>query len=446
MRATLQSLKSRFMYLVWEIDEDKFSSLQRPGIIALRIIYLLIRDLKEGQLNLRAMGLVYTTLLAMVPLIAVSFSVLKGFGVHNQVEPLLLGVMEPLGEQGVEITNKIIGFVDNIKAGILGSLGLAFLIYTVVSLLQKIERAFNFTWRVTTHRPLSQRFSDYITLILIGPVLIFSALGMKASVANIELLKKVMEVEAIGLAFNLVGYLVPFLLIVTIFTLVYKLVPNVNVGIKPAFIGAVVAGLLWETSSWAFANFVVGSTKYTAIYSAFATLIIFMIWLYLNWLILLIGCSVAFYYQYPEQRTLRPRTIVLSNRLREKLSLYIMILVARNFYQHKQAWTLDALIKRLNISGDICESLVNYLLAAGLLIRTADEPVTYVPGYAIERITIKDIISSVRKSGESETFSIETLPKDQVVNSIFSEVEDAINKQLDSTTLYELSLTHSSKP
>lgn len=446
MRATLQSLKSRFMYLVWEIDEDKFSSLQRPGIIALRIIYLIIRDLKEGQLNLRAMGLVYTTLLAMVPLIAVSFSVLKGFGVHNQVEPLLLGVMEPLGEQGVEITNKIIGFVDNIKAGILGSLGLAFLIYTVVSLLQKIERAFNFTWRVTTHRPLSQRFSDYITLILIGPVLIFSALGMKASVANIELLQKVMEVEAIGLAFNLVGYLVPFLLIVTIFTLVYKLVPNVNVGIKPAIIGAVVAGLLWETSSWAFANFVVGSTKYTAIYSAFATLIIFMIWLYLNWLILLIGCSVAFYYQYPEQRTLRPRTIVLSNRLREKLSLYIMILVARNFYQHKQAWTLDALIKRLNISGDICESLVNYLLAAGLLIRTADEPVTYVPGYAIERITIKDIISSVRKSGESETFSTETLPKDQVVNSIFSEVEDAINKQLDSTTLYELSLTHSSKP
>lgn len=446
MRATLQSLKSRFMYLVWEIDEDKFSSLQRPGIIALRIIYLIIRDLKEGQLNLRAMGLVYTTLLAMVPLIAVSFSVLKGFGVHNQVEPLLLGVMEPLGEQGVEITNKIIGFVDNIKAGILGSLGLAFLIYTVISLLQKIERAFNFTWRVTTHRPLSQRFSDYITLILIGPVLIFSALGMKASVANIELLQKVMEVEAIGLAFNLVGYLVPFLLIVTIFTLVYKLVPNVNVGIKPAIIGAVVAGLLWETSSWAFANFVVGSTKYTAIYSAFATLIIFMIWLYLNWLILLIGCSVAFYYQYPEQRTLRPRTIVLSNRLREKLSLYIMILVARNFYQHKQAWTLDALIKRLNISGDICESLVNYLLAAGLLIRTADEPVTYVPGYAIERITIKDIISSVRKSGESETFSTETLPKDQVVNSIFSKVEDAINKQLDSTTLYELSLTHSSKP
>lgn len=443
MRLNIKTLKNNFLHLVWDTTEDKYPPLQRRGIIALRILYLLIRDLREGQLNLRAMGLVYTTLLAMVPLIAVSFSVLKGFGVHNQVEPLLLNIMEPLGEQGVEITSKIIGFVDNIKAGVLGSLGLALLIFTTVSLLQKIERAFNFTWRVTTHRPLSQRFSDYITLILIGPVLIFSALGMRASVANIGLLQKVMEVEAVGLAFNLIGHLVPFLLIVTIFSLVYKLVPNVTVKLKSAIIGAVVAGLLWETSSWAFANFVVGSTKYTAIYSAFATLIIFMIWLYLNWLILLIGCSIAFYYQYPEQRSLRGRTLILSNRLREKLSLHIMILVARHFYQHKPAWTLDALVKQLNISGEVGEVLINNLLQSRLLMRTADGPATYVPGYAIETITVNDIVSGTRKAGETAAFSIESLPEDPVVDSLYSGIEDAINKQLESKTLHDLLLTDS---
>lgn len=441
MRVTLISLKSLFMHFVWDTAEDKYPPLQRGGVIALRILYLLIRDLKEGQLNLRAMGLVYTTLLAMVPLIAVSFSVLKGFGVHNQVEPSLLRIMEPLGEQGVEITAKIIGFVDNIKAGVLGSLGLALLIYTTVSLLQKIERAFNFTWRVSTHRPLSQRFTDYITLILLGPVLIFSALGVTASVSNIALLQKVMEIEAIGFLLNLVGYLVPFILIVTIFSLVYKLVPNVNVKLKSAIIGAIVAGFLWQTSSWAFTTFVVGSTKYTAIYSAFATLIIFMIWLYLNWLILLIGCSVAFYYQYPEQRNIYSRTLILSNRLREKLSLHIMILVGRHFYQHKPAWTLDALIKKLNINGDICDLLINHLLQAGLLKRTAEEPVTFVPGYAIETITVNDIISSIRKAGETTAFSTESLPEDPVVDSLYSGVEDAINKQLASKTLHDLSLT-----
>lgn len=440
MRLNLKTLKDDFQHLVWDTAEYAYPPLQRRGVIALRIVYLLIRDLKEGQLNLRAMGLVYTTLLAMVPLVAVSFSVLKGFGVHNQVEPILLGIMEPLGDKGVEITAKIIGFVDNIKAGVLGSLGLALLIYTVVSLLQKIERAFNFTWRVTTHRPLSQRFSDYITLILIGPVLIFSALGVTASVSNIGLLQKVMQIEAIGLLVNLVGYLVPFILIVTIFTLVYKLVPNVNVKLKSAVIGAAVAGFLWQTSSWVFTNFVVSSANYTAIYSAFATLIIFMIWLYLNWLILLIGCSVAFYYQYPEQRNLRSRTVFLSNRLREKLSLHIMVLAARNFYLHQPAWSLEMLVKHLNVSGEICETLINHLLQSGLLLRTADEPVRFVPGYAIETITVKDIISSIREAGENAAFSANSLPADAIVDSLYSGIEEAISRQLDTKTLHDLVL------
>jgi len=438
MRLNITTLKKDFLHLVWNADEDKYPPLQRGGVISLRILYLLVRDLREGQLNLRAMGLVYTTLLAMVPLIAVSFSVLKGFGVHNQVEPLLLGIMEPLGEKGVEITAKIIGFVDNIKAGVLGSLGLALLLYTVVSLLQKIERAFNFTWRVTAHRPLSQRFSDYITLILVGPVLIFSALGVKASISNIELLKTVLEIEAVGFLFNLAGYLIPFVLIVTIFTLIYKLVPNVAVKLKSAVIGAVVAAFLWQVSSWAFSSFVVSSTNYAAIYSAFATLIIFMIWLYLNWLILLIGCSVAFYYQYPDQRSLRSKAIVLSNRLREKLSLHIMVLVARHFYLQKPAWTMDSLVKKLNINGEMCESLVGYLFQAGLLLRTADTPTTFVPGYAIETMTLKDIVVAARKAGETDTFSLVNLPEDAIVDGLYSDIETAVYRPIESKTLYDI--------
>ena len=111
------------------------------------------------MLTLQAMSLVYTTLLSLVPLIAVSFSVLKGFGVHNQVEPMLSSVLAPLGDKGAEITSKIIEFVENTKAGVLGSLGLVLLFYTVVSLIQKIERSFNFTWRISKPRPFAQRFS-----------------------------------------------------------------------------------------------------------------------------------------------------------------------------------------------------------------------------------------------------------------------------------------------
>jgi len=151
---------------IWESPLESRPPWQRGLINGLRIIQLLIRDLAEGQITLRAMGLVYTTLLSMVPLLAVSFSVLKGFGVHNQVRPLLLKLLEPLGEKGVEITDQIITFVDNVQVGVLGAVGLALLFYTVISLLQKVERAFNYTWRVSRPRPLSQRFSDYLSVIL----------------------------------------------------------------------------------------------------------------------------------------------------------------------------------------------------------------------------------------------------------------------------------------
>lgn len=438
MQLNLKTLKSDLKAYIWDTPEERYSFWPRKGIIALRIVCLLIRDLREGQLNLRAMGLVYTTLLAMVPLIAVSFSVLKGFGVHNQVEPLLLSVMEPLGEQGVEITNKIIGFVDNIKAGILGTLGLAFLIYTVVSLLQKIERAFNFTWRVTTHRPLSQRFTDYITLVLIGPVLIFSALGVTASVSNIGLIQEAMEIEAIGFMVNVVGYLLPFFLIVIIFTLVYKLVPNVDVKFKSAVIGAAVASLLWQISSWAFSSFVVGSTNYTAIYSAFATLIIFMIWLYLNWLILLIGCSISYYYQHPERRTLLSHIAILSNRMREKLGLQIMTLIARHFYYHKEEWTLDALVKQLNIDVDTCQSVIDTLTDAKLVVATEKVPHTYLPGYAIETLRLEDIIKEMRSSGETPDHNLELLSQDEAVNGIFSGMESAMADVLKDKTLRDV--------
>ena len=89
-----------------------------------RTLWLLGRELMEGQLSMRAMSLVYTTLLSLIPLLAVSFSVLKAFGVHNQIEPTLQNFLTPLGPRGVEISATIIGFVDNVQVGVLGSVGL----------------------------------------------------------------------------------------------------------------------------------------------------------------------------------------------------------------------------------------------------------------------------------------------------------------------------------
>ena len=291
----IEQIQKRIIDIIWAADIRAFPQWKQHVLQGLRIVYLVTRDFISGHLTLRAMSLVYTTLLSLVPFIAISFSVLKGFGVQNQLEPMLLNFLAPLGEKNGEITDRIIGFVDNMKAGVLGSVGLVLLLYTSVSLLQKVERSFNYMWNVGESRPFIQRFSEYLSVILVGPVLLFTALGITASIASISLIQKLMQIQAISFIFESVTPFVPYALVIVAFTFIYMLIPNTKVYFQSALAGGLVAGILWQSAGWIFASFVVNSAKYTAIYSVFASLIFFMIWLYLSWLILLIGCSISFY-------------------------------------------------------------------------------------------------------------------------------------------------------
>ena len=445
MGIKIKSLTEQVTDFIWGRPLDAMSKPEQFGITTLRIGNLILRDISQGQVTLRAMGLVYTTLLALVPLLAVSFSVLKGFGVHNQVEPLLLGLLEPLGDKGVEITDKIIGFVDNINVTVLGSVGVALLFYTVVSLMQKIERAFNETWRVTELRPFAQRFSDYLTVILIGPVLMFTALGVTATIGNLAMVRSAMEVEAIGAFMQLLGRLVPFLLVVGAFSFVYVFVPNTRVSLRAAVIGGLCAGLMWQIMGWGFAAFVANSTKYTAIYATFATMLILLIWLYVSWLILLIGGSIAFYVQHPEYRSLQSRIIRLSNRMKEKMALLIMSLVGQHYYHQRPAWTLQGLAKQMQVGTDACGLLVNTLEESGILVRTSDNPPTYLPGHALETLKLKDIINTVRTTGETPYLSPDKLPQSDAVDTLYQEMEQGLDASLETRTLRDLSLAEPSK-
>jgi membrane protein len=129
----LKSWRDMFASPRPEADLSALPVWQRVVILPMRIAVAVTFDILQGQLTLRAMSLVYTTLLSLVPLLAISFSILKGFGVHNKIEPFLQGVLEPLGEKGVEITNQVIDFVNNVQVGVLGFVGFLLLFYTVIS-------------------------------------------------------------------------------------------------------------------------------------------------------------------------------------------------------------------------------------------------------------------------------------------------------------------------
>lgn len=444
MTKDIQKLQQIFTNAIWNIQVRTLPGWKRRLIGTVRILHLLFRDLAEGQLTLRAMGLVYTTLLSLVPLIAVSFSMLKGFGFHNQVEPMLMNMMAPLGEKGVEITSRIIEFVDNIKAGVLGSLGLLLLVYTVISLMQKVESAFNYTWHVSEARSIGQRFSDYLSVILVGPLLMLTALGLTATLSSTAAVQQMMSIAVIGDIIMFSKRLIPYTLVIIAFTFIYMFVPNTKVRIGSAFIGALVAGALWETVGFAFASFVAGSTKYTAIYSAFATLIFFMIWLYISWLILLIGASIAFYHQHPEQRSLELRQPSLSGRMQEKLALLTMTLVARNYYEHKPAWTTQTLAEHISLSANALTPLLDHLEECGLLARTQGDGSGYLPAQPPDSLSLADIIRAIRRIDESRYLNPDRLPRDAGVERAFEQLECCLNEELGGQTLKSLALQESS--
>lgn len=434
----LDDLKNRLHAFLWQTDLASAPRWLAWLVRMLRIGHAVVRDISSGLPTLRAMGLVYTTLLSLVPLLAVSFSVLKGFGVHNQVEPMLLNVLAPLGDKGIEITNRIIGFVDNVNVKVLGSLSLVFLIYTVISLLTKIEQALNFTWRITQYRSLVQRISEYLSVVMIGPVLIFSAIGLTASIANSQVAGVLSSMESLGWLIWLAGKLVSFALIVSAITFIYIMVPNKKINFSSALTGAVVAALLWKLTGTLFGSFVAGSTNYSAIYSSFAILVIFMIWLYLSWMILLIGASVSFYHQHPERTSSRQQVLRLSSRLREKIALLVMLRIAQSFHHNQKPWTSQRLSKSLDIASEALALVLDALERSRLISRNCSEERSWQPARSLEHISLKEIRDAARCSGESPYLNPDNLASDTTVDSILAEIEDSISARLGDRSLLTL--------
>ena len=423
---------------LWRDDLRTLHGWQRTLMITVRLVVVLARQLLQGELNLRAMSLVYTTLLSVVPLLAVSFSVLKGFGVHNQIEPLLLSFLAPLGVRGQELTDNIIGFVENIKVGVLGSLGLLFLLYTVVSLIQKVESAFNYVWQVGQLRGLAQRFSNYLSVILIGPVLVFAALGVTATAMNNSLVQQLMSVEPLGYVLLTSSKLVPYLLVIAAFIFIYMFIPNTRVTLRAATIGGMVAGVLWQSSGWAFAAFIASSTRYAVIYSGFAIVILLLIWLYLNWLVLLLGAQVAFYVQYPQYLTRYPVHLRPSNRLRERLALQIMFMVADRHVHGGDPWTAEDLVRQLGLPMEPVNNVLHLTVDAGFLAETGDDPPAYLPRHDVDTIELAELYEVVRSAGENRLLTIESLPHQQEIEDTMAAVQRAIQAELGHRTLKDL--------
>lgn len=395
-----------------------------------RLAIVLFRDVMTGGLTLWAMSLVYTTLLSMVPLLALSFSVLKAFGVHNRIEPVLQDLLAPLGAQGDEITSRLVEFIDHMNVGVLGSVGLALLIYTVVSLMEKIEESFNSIWHVTQLRSLGERYSRYLSVLLVGPILVFSAIGVTAIALNSDIVQGVLAIGPLGSLVLAIGKLVPYALVIGAFTFFYIFIPNARVRFAPALVGGIAGGILWQSAGWAFALFVASSTRYAAIYASFAILVLFLIWLYVSWLILLFGADISFYVQHPEYLYAMPGEPQLSNRMRERLTLAVMSHIASHFVGGRPAWTLQQLTQRLGVPMYAVNAVLDALEQGGLLIRSHDDPPAYLPARDLADVSIAELMSAIRTAGEDRFLNPESLTIPPLAEDLVSQAERTIAASL----------------
>jgi membrane protein len=367
----------------------------RVGIRLLRVLVTVVRAPFDGQLNLEATALVYRTLLSIVPLLAVAFSVLKAFGAQYRIEPLLVQMLSPLGPAGAEVATRIVEFVSNLGVSVLGAVGLIGLFYTVVSVIEKVEDALNHIWHVRRSRTLVRKVTDYLSILLVGPVLVFAALGIIASAQSNQLVRHVLALtpfkpETVAVVWQLA----PFALLVAAFTLLSRFLPYARVAPGAALVGGVTAATLWHLGGLAFAALVASSTRYAAIYSSFAVLVVFLLWLQVAWLIVLVGGQVAYVHQHPTSYVaIRGRP---SARLRERAGLGALVEITRRYLVGEPPPRLDDLARRLGAPLAIVDEVIEDFVAHGFLAR-AVEPDGVVLARTPELITVAEVLATIRE-------------------------------------------------
>jgi len=430
----MEQIRLRIQAWLWP-KELPTSPYMRALIVVARYVFALLREISSGELSLRAMGLVYTTMLSIVPLLALSFSVLKGFGYHRRLEPMLLNVLQPLGPRAEDLTENVIGFVDNVSGSTLAGVSLFLLLFTALSMVQKVEDSFNFVWRVDRPRSFGRRFSEYLSVLLIGPMIMTIAMGLMATVTSVSIVERMQRVEPFGSMIVTIGALMPYVLVGGVFSFLYAFVPNTKVRVSSALAGGLLAGTAWATVGKLFAQFVAGASRTEAIYSGFAIVIVAMLWLYVSWLILLLGAQFTFYYQNPDYLGLGRRTAAASNELRERLAISVMLLVATDFDRPGHGWREASLAAKIGVPRHLLEPIVAALRDADLLAETTEQRL--IPGRDLRRIALSEVLDAVRGSA-SEALSTPPVAWNATVDALSARINDAILAALAERSLADL--------
>lgn len=387
-----------FATTLWEIDPDEGSAVKRSTIHGLQFLALVARNFWRDQCLLQASALAFTSILSLVPFLALLFAILAGFGLQHQLAPLLL---DQLSAGSQEVASSIIRYIDNTAMGSLGFYGLLTLIVTVFMLLDNVESSFNAIWGVVETRTLRNKLGGYGAVILSTPLLVFAAISITTFIESREVFHWLLQAAHVGDVILQLLRLVPYLVIWTALTFVYLIIPNTVVRLRPALIGAIIAGILWQAAQWGYIHFQIGFARNNAIYGTMAALPTFMLWIYVSWLILLFGVEIVHVQQNSKNLKREIRAGAISFRVRKLLILAILQEIAMAVAAGRAGVSGEELADHLDLPERLLDELLGHLISTGLLTTLTGQQTLYTTAGDIQEIRIADVLADLRDAGGS---------------------------------------------
>lgn len=421
----IQSLKKFFNYGIWHVNEKNLNRISRFFLKQLKTILIAIKGFVEDKCVVRASALTYFSLLSIVPVFALIFGIAKGFGIQHKIEEILKARFE--GHQ--EVLEYVLKFsstmLDNTKGGLVAGIGIVMLLWSVMKLLNNIERSFNDIWKIKVARSFARKFTDYFSLLFFAPILMLLASSFTVYITT-QIANIVQSMSAVGFLSPVIFFLfksIPYVVMWLALTLVYIIMPNTKVNFKSALIAGIIAGTLFQFAQWGYVKFQIGMSSYNAVYGSFAALPLFLIWIQLSWLIVLFGAELSFANQNVHKYEYESETYNISDGFRKKLSLLIAHAVISNFANGKTALIADEISLKLSIPIRVVRQIVFELVESGIFveIRTADEKVfAYQPALDINLLTVQKVLELSENRGK-EDFQ---LPE----NKDYKSIELTLNK------------------
>jgi membrane protein len=402
----------------------------------LQLWVLVGREFIANRCLLHAAALAFISLLSVVPLLALMFAMLKGFGVQNHLQPLLLPYLAAGSES---VSAAIVEYINNTNAGQLGAIGLMSLVLAVLSLLSQVENAFNTIWGVNETRSVARRFTSYFAVVTIGPVFVVAAISMTGSLESQTMVQWLLDMALVGNLLIILFNVLPFVAMWLVFAGLYLFIPNTRVAPRAALIGGMFGGTLWQLSQWTYIEFQIGVARYNAIYGTLAALPVFMVWLYLAWAIVLLGLVMTFAAQNLRsiRRDLRGGRVSVTGRMR--IILAVLLHVASRFQRDEPARSAAELAAELEIPPRLLQVLLDLLQRLNLLTEVAgrDGMTAYLPAREPDSIELSGLFGSITADG-SDYAPPACCPETAVIDELVDQLAAAGSGALAGMTLRDL--------